>query len=82
MNEFYTSEIEPIDMGEFMRLVAANDARGAYNLASNYTEAVTEERIIKLLEELDRHGSTHSEFCAARHAYAAQAIALIKGENK
>ena len=39
------------------------------------------ERIIELLEDLDRHGTTHSEFCAARHAYAAQAIALIKGEK-
>lgn len=44
--------------------------------------AYAEERIIKILEELDRHGTTHSEFCAARHAYAAKAIALIKGGNK
>lgn len=38
--------------------------------------------IIQILEELDRHGSTHSEFCAARHAYAAKAMERIKGENK
>ena len=47
-----------------------------------YGEQQAEQRIIKILEELDRHGSTHSEFCAARHAYAAKAIARIKGENK
>lgn len=36
------------------------------------------ERIIKILEDLDRHGTTHSEFCSARHAYAAKAIDRIK----
>lgn len=40
------------------------------------------ERILSILEKLDRHGTTHSEFCAARHAYAAKAIALIKGEQE
>ena len=47
-----------------------------------YGEHLAEQRIIKLLEELDRHGTTHSEFCAARHAYASKAIERIKGENK
>lgn len=81
MSEFYTSEIEPIDLSVFRRLVLSDDYRKAYNLVAEYTVAITEERIIKLLEDLDRHGTTHSEFCAARHAYAAQAIARIKGEE-
>ncbi len=82
MSEFYKSEIEPIDLSVFRRLVLSDDYRKAYNLVAEYTVATTEERIIKMLEDLDRHGTTHSEFCAARHAYAAKAIALIKGENR
>lgn len=57
---------------EFDRWLAQHDAE---------ITAKAEQRIIKLLEDLDRHGTTHSEFCAARHAYAAQAIARIKGEE-
>jgi hypothetical protein len=54
----------------------------SFNAEAEILFEIERERIIKLLEDLDRHGTTHSEFCAARHAYAAQAIALIKGENK
>ena len=49
--------------------------------AYEYGRTERELEIVKLLEDLDQHGTTHSEFCAARHAYAAQAIAFIKGEN-
>lgn len=51
---------------------------------NEYVDAMVQakvNKIVEMLEELDRHGTTHSEFCAARHAYAAQAIALIKGEK-
>ena len=56
----------------------AQDIMNAYEQGAKDKE----DSIIKILEDLDRHGTTHSEFCAARHAYAAKAIALIKGENK
>ena len=63
---------EPDHNAEFDRWLAQHDSE---------ITAKAEERIIKLLEDLDRHGTTHSEFCAARHAYAAKAIARIKGEE-
>ena len=73
-DEKYTSiEIETEQMTEGQRLAIA--------VIMNEGMLRERERIIGLLEDLDRHGTTHSEFCAARHAYAAQAIALINGEE-
>ena len=56
----------------------AQDIMNAYEQGAKDKE----DGIIKLLEELDRHGSTHSERCARTHAFVDRAIALIKGEDK
>ena len=74
----YRSEIEPMDIDEFKRLVASNNARAAYNLVAEYQVAITEERIIKLLEELDIKVFGRLVYNDSRD----ELIALIKGENK
>lgn len=90
MSEFYKSEIEPIDLSVFRRLVLSDDYRKAYNLVAEYTVAITEERIIKLLEakadQAMRAGQgkpmpERMEYLAVETSIR-QVIALIKGENK
>jgi hypothetical protein len=75
---------EAMDFDAFHKAVAVGDARTAYNLVAEHTEARTEERIIKLLEDpatLSNWWAMPDKSIGLYGNLMNYVIALIKGDN-